>query len=378
MEVMFWLRIITAIWCIACVLGGRIPVYDYSDLDDDFYSELRNLLDGNVERKIKQQSDWNRAHRVSHPREVKGWGSMLKLGQVSGVSVDPEGHPVVFHRASRKWDHTTFNSTHHFQGQGPIEEDVVMVLDPQTGDVVKSWGKDLFYLPHGITVDQKGNTWLTDVALHQVFKFAPGSEKPELTLGEAKIPGSDDVHMCKPTSVAVSSTGDFYVADGYCNARVLRFDVDGKLVGKFGHPGMDGSSDAMFVPHGVALEESRDVLCIADRENKRVVCVKAGLQNKEDFGHAVLRLEDPNHGRVFDVAVLNEFLVGVGGSSSDGAATGFTADLDAGILLDAWGPVHGFQNPHAIAVTPDATTIYVTEIGPNRVWKFLLENPAEY
>ena len=38
----------------------------------------------------------------------------------------------------------------------------------------------MFFLPHMITVDAQNNVWVTDVALHQVFKFAPygGKEKP--------------------------------------------------------------------------------------------------------------------------------------------------------------------------------------------------------
>lgn len=68
-------------------------------------------------------------------------------------------------------------------------------------------------------------------------QFPPEAEEPELTLGEARVPGSDNTHFCKPTSVAVASSGDFFVADGYCNARVLRFAPDGVLKDKFGHPG---------------------------------------------------------------------------------------------------------------------------------------------
>ncbi|KAK7085482.1 hypothetical protein SK128_021970 [Halocaridina rubra] len=231
---MSWLKFAITVWYVAYVWGRRLPVYDYTDFDDDFYSEIRNLLHNNGEQLG--------VHRVSHPREVRGWGLKLKLGQVAGVAVDPEGRPVVFHRATRTWDYNTFNASHHFQGEGPVEEDVVMVLDPQTGDVVKSWGKGKFLLPHGITVDQKGNTWLTDVALHQVFKFKRDSEEPTLILGEAKVPGSDDYHMCKPTSVAVASSGDFYVADGYCNARILFYSPDGMLKAKFGHQGKYCSS----------------------------------------------------------------------------------------------------------------------------------------
>lgn len=58
-----------------------------------------------------------------------------------------------------------------------------------------------------------------------------------LTLGEAFEPGSDNEHFCKPTDIAVGSNGDFYVADGYCNSRVMKFNKDGKFLAKFGEEG---------------------------------------------------------------------------------------------------------------------------------------------
>ena len=54
----------------------------------------------------------------------------------------------------------------------PIPVDTVLTVN-QTGHTVNAWGKGMFFLPHMITVDSKNNIWLTDVALHQVFKFAP-------------------------------------------------------------------------------------------------------------------------------------------------------------------------------------------------------------
>jgi hypothetical protein len=33
-----------------------------------------------------------------------------------------------------------------------------------------------------------------------------------------------------PTAVAVAASGDFFVADGYCNSRVMKFNKDGKLI----------------------------------------------------------------------------------------------------------------------------------------------------
>ena len=65
--------------------------------------------------------------------------------------------------------------------------------------------------------------------LSQVFKFGPrgGNGTPLLTLGTKFEPGSDDAHFCKPTSVAVMHDGSFFVADGYCNTRILKFGPTG-------------------------------------------------------------------------------------------------------------------------------------------------------
>ena len=51
-----------------------------------------------------------------------------------------------------------------------------------------------------------------------------------MVLGVAFESGTDEKHFCKPTDVAVSErTGDFFVADGYCNKRILKFSSDGQL-----------------------------------------------------------------------------------------------------------------------------------------------------
>lgn len=55
---------------------------------------------------------------------------------------------------------------------GPIRENTVLTLNPQTGKILGGWGSDLFYMPHGITVDKHDNVWVTDVALHQAFKVS--------------------------------------------------------------------------------------------------------------------------------------------------------------------------------------------------------------
>jgi peptidylamidoglycolate lyase len=48
------------------------------------------------------------------------------------------------------------------------------------------------------------------------------------------IPGNDDEHFCKPSAVAVMSNGDFFVADGYCNNRILKFSPEGEIILQWG------------------------------------------------------------------------------------------------------------------------------------------------
>jgi hypothetical protein len=62
-------------------------------------------------------------------------------------------------------------------------------------------------------------------------QFPANSSKPDLVLGEAFVPGSDEAHFCAPTSVAVAEGSEFFfVADGYCNSRIFKFTKKGNLV----------------------------------------------------------------------------------------------------------------------------------------------------
>ena len=70
-------------------------------------------------------------------------------------------------------------------------------------------------MPHMITVDQAGHIWLTDVALHQVFKY-DSQGKLLLTLGKRLEPGSGSGEMlCKPTQVSPQERRPYCVA--MCN-----------------------------------------------------------------------------------------------------------------------------------------------------------------
>ena len=78
-----------------------------------------------------------------------------------------------------------------------------------------------------VAIDPEDNLWLTDVGLHQVFKFDRAGNLL-MTLGERGVAGEDVQHFNLPTDVAVAPDGSFYVSDGYRNSRVIKFSSQGK------------------------------------------------------------------------------------------------------------------------------------------------------
>lgn len=52
----------------------------------------------------------------------------------------------------------------------------------------------------------------------------------------------------------------------------------------------------------MALIESMDRLCVADRENMRVTCPRAGLYSVQGKREPALTIQQPDMGRVFGVA----------------------------------------------------------------------------
>ena len=77
------------------------------------------------------------------------------------------------------------NNEYNKDRSAPIPNDTILTLN-SAGQVINAWGKDFFFLPHMITIDSQNNFWMTDVALHQVFKFEPyggKTKQPLVTLG---------------------------------------------------------------------------------------------------------------------------------------------------------------------------------------------------
>src|SRR5262249_62050207 len=97
-------------------------------------------------------------------------------------------------------------------------------------------------------------------------KFDPEG-KLMLSLGKKGQAGVGDDQFDRPTDIAVTSSGEFYVSDGYGNSRVLKFSADGKLLKKWGKKGTGPGE--FNLPHAIVLD-ARGHVYVGDRENNRI------------------------------------------------------------------------------------------------------------
>lgn len=62
----------------------------------------------------------------------------------------------------------------------------------------------------------------------------------------------------------------------------------------------------LALPHGLTLDEAEDLLCVADRESRRVLCYTAGIRWPKHRGVPVREIAEVHGRRVFDVASLGK------------------------------------------------------------------------
>ena len=177
---------------------------------------------------------------------VEGWGELPEgwtFTQVAGVAVDSYDNVYVFNRSPHP----------------------IIVFDRE-GKFLNSWGEGIFKTPHGIYMEHDDHVYLADSGNHTVRKFTTGG-KLVMTIGTENRAGTNGAPFNRPTDVAISSSGEIFVSDGYGNSRMHRYSPDGKLLQSWGELGNGvGQFD---LPHGVFVDK-QDRVCVADRENHRI------------------------------------------------------------------------------------------------------------
>jgi DNA-binding beta-propeller fold protein YncE len=258
-------------------------------------------------------------------RQVAGWPKLpvsLKLGPVSAVATDSADRVYVLQR-----------------GEPPV-----LVFD-RNGTFLRAWGRGLVKDPHGLRTDGDRNVWVTDTGRHVVLKFDTRG-KLLLSLGRKDRPGAGRDQFNKPTDVAVDPCGTVYVADGYGNARVIKFSQDGNFLKEWGKR---GSGVGQFrLPHAIVVDGKGRVY-VGDRQNNRVQVfdadgkfIAAWKQSGAPYGLYVhgdrLFVADGRAGRILvldlDGKVLGHLDTGLGESNAphwvcvDGRGSVYVAYVD--------------------------------------------------
>ncbi|XP_053267124.1 peptidyl-glycine alpha-amidating monooxygenase [Pleuronectes platessa] len=385
---MFYMESKHAIPYMSCMETGSKELFQHIPAEanvpiavapDHSMMHMGKSADDQDDRSVMDANQAGQTLDQDHLELVSPWPqSSLQLGQVSGLALDSDSNLVIFHRGDHHWGADSFNSQARYQQRalGPIQQSTILVVDPGKGNILKASGRNMFYMPHGITTDKENNYWVTDVALHQVLKVSgDGGDRTLLTIGEAFIPGSDSSHLCQPTDVAVDThTGNIFVSDGYCNSRILKFSADGKYLSEWGA----GSSDrrrrvAFKVPHSLVFLPDRREVCVADRENGRIQCFIAETGEfvkeikKEEFGGEVFAISYSPAG--------DGLIFAVNGQSPYRSAPlrGFVINYSTKDILDTFSPkTEEFMMPHDIVETRDGS-VFVGDAGSKSVFKFTSE-----
>lgn len=229
----------------------------------------------------------------------------IHLGEAAGVATNSKGDVFVYTRTGTPRITTAGARNVSHGGSRLFQFD-------RSGKFVREIGQGVygFLQAQQVRVDPQDNVWVVDQMSTQVIKFDPNgriqmifSRKPEAMrvpalplavppdtyalvgprppappaagaaapAGRAGGPppgsGAEGENFNRPTDVTWDSAGNIYVADGYGNSRVAKYDRNGKWIKNWGST---GTGEGQFrVVHGIQIDAANNVY-VADRDNKRI------------------------------------------------------------------------------------------------------------
>jgi DNA-binding beta-propeller fold protein YncE len=295
----------------------------------------------------------------------------LYLGEAMGVATNSKGHIFVFTRSG---------VTRLFE------------FDAQ-GNFVREIGHELygFVFAHAVRVDRYDNIWAVDEGSNMVIKFNPQG-RVAMLIGRrpAAISGVTEISdrpgplnpvplpyvLDRPTDVAWDQHDNIFIADGYGNARVVKYDPDGHFLAET--PGLGKGPGQLDLPHGLQVDNHGNVY-VADRSNYRIHVFDNDLKFKAIYDNVgqpwTLCISPGPHQYLYSSNSLPDL--------SNSVLKPFTGEIYKmeldGTVLGKFGKagkaLGEFSATHAIDCRFD-NQLYISEISTWRVQKILLHPDA--
>lgn len=255
---------------------------------------------------------------VLDPDWPKPLPDTIEWGQVPNVTIDQDGYIYAFHRS----------------------DPPVLKFDSD-GNLVDSFGSEFVSRPHGFRLTPDGTIWATDYDRqngHSIVRIDT-TGRVLLRVGARGFPGDGPNTFNGPADVAQAENGDFFVADGHWNNRVVKFDRTGRYVMEWG--GYGSEPGQLNVPHTIVIDRRGRVL-VGDRSNHRIqIFTQNGeyIDQWDQFGWPSGMFIDNN-----DILYVADYQSKLGvtyGSAEDGTVHGFIGGTaPEGVVVDAEGNVY--------------------------------------
>jgi hypothetical protein len=209
----------------------------------------------------------------------------IHFGEVAGVATTSRGNLLVYYQSGGP-NATIGAARVHING-GPrlLEFDRTGKFVREIGGSTPNSRPYSFLFAQGVRVDAENNVWIVDRASRMVVKFnqagkilltlgrrleAVGELGSSGVFGRASGPPGSGVpgdNFNQPTDVAWDAAGNIFISDGYGNARVAKFDKNGKFVKSWGATGAEPGQ--FNIPASIAVD-ARGNVYVADMGNQRI------------------------------------------------------------------------------------------------------------